>query len=161
MSPPGVASPMGGESTPPRTPDGRQRRPAAAPSRLTCAPVINVAHVPAACPVSPPAHHVGSHRAPTCPTARPTGPSSPRAAWPNTRGTSADALANALSKGSPRGITPTSSNAALAAAQAPPPPAASAPPKLKPLQTLPTFLSPAPSGAIPNQGEGGRPPLPR
>lgn len=80
------------------------------------------------------------------------GPSSPRAAWPNTRGTSADAFANAVSKGSPRGVTPTSSNAALSAAPAAGVPAVAAASKLKKLQTLPPFLSPAPSASIPNQG---------
>jgi hypothetical protein len=44
------------------------------------------------------------------------GPSSPRAQWPQMRGTTADAAANALAKGSPRGVTPTQSTAGLQAA---------------------------------------------
>jgi hypothetical protein len=44
------------------------------------------------------------------------GPSSPRAQWPQMRGTTADAAANALAKGSPRGVTPTQSTAGLMAA---------------------------------------------
>ena len=60
-----------------------------------------------------------AHRAPPRPRRRrAAGPSSPRSQWPLLRGTTADAAANALMKGSPRGVTPTQSNAALMAAAA-------------------------------------------
>lgn len=90
----------------------------------------------------------------------PRGPSSPRSQWPTLRGTTADAAANALSKGSPRGVTPTNSTVALQAAAAQQAaaavaaatsggPAAAA---MQKLQRLQTGLSPAPSAPIPNQG---------
>lgn len=44
------------------------------------------------------------------------GPGSPRGQWPPQRGSVAEAAANALSKGSPRGVTPTGSSAFLGSA---------------------------------------------
>ena len=46
------------------------------------------------------------------------GPSSPRAQWPQMRGTTADAAANALAKGSPRGVAHSNATAAADAVAA-------------------------------------------
>ncbi|PRW39191.1 phosphoenolpyruvate carboxylase 4 [Chlorella sorokiniana] len=92
------------------------------------------------------------------------GPSSPRGnTWAHGRGTIAEAAANALSKGSPRGVTPNHSALALAAAMDKPAAAggsasvAAIQSKLHKLTVLPPGmagpgLGSAPSGAIPNQG---------
>ncbi|KAI7840424.1 hypothetical protein COHA_005854 [Chlorella ohadii] len=93
------------------------------------------------------------------------GPSSPRGnTWAHGRGTIAEAAANALSKGSPRGVTPNHSALALEAALAKPAAAggssasvAAIQSKLHKLSVLPPGVSgaglgTAPSGSIPNQG---------
>lgn len=149
MSPPGVASPVGGECAPGWAPAPQSRAHLAAHANAHAS-----FHVIWLCICHAPPCQLPRLSHPRLPPAtHPAGPSSPRAAWPNTRGTSADAFANAVSKGSPRGVTPTSSNAALSAAPAAGVPAVAAASKLKKLQTLPPFLSPAPSASIPNQGE--------
>lgn len=79
----------------------------------------------------------------------PGGPSSPRGQWPQMRGSIAEAAANALSKGSPRGVTPTHSNAAL---QQQGSATAAVAARLAKLSVTSSGLGPAPSGQIPNQG---------
>lgn len=108
MSPPGVSSPAGGESC-------------ASPALcFQCAcPCLHAPrrrHAPlAAC--LPPGCCLLLLEQPLQPLHPGAGPSSPRGgAWPHGRGSIAEAAANALMKGSPRGVTPTHSAAALGAA---------------------------------------------
>lgn len=113
MSPPGVASPAGGERAA-RPASPRQPAPPCppAPRPLLAAPVVPL-HAPRL-PLQLAPGHCSS--LPRNPPHLGAGPSSPRGAWPHGRGSIAEAAANALMKGSPRGVTPTHSAAALGAA---------------------------------------------
>lgn len=105
--------------------------------------LANPALTPSACPSSP--------------RPAPAGPSSPRAQWPQVRGSVAEAAANALSKGSPRGVTPNGSTAFLpgAGGNGGVPPAVAAAAKLQKLSVGGAQMGGAPAEPIPNQVSPG------